>query len=141
MLDCMLSMRWERRLEASLRRPSLAEGSSGPEEGYWALFSFDVEASDEDMGGLGFVSSAKCRLCERNWHFKHIDPRIKDLVGSCRKDVGELITLTELYIGRAVCLSTGCMAKVPQGREQWRFYSPSITNGFCRRFELFHIAD
>jgi hypothetical protein len=43
MLDCMLSMRCERRLEAALRRESLTEGSScSKEDGIcWSLVPLD----------------------------------------------------------------------------------------------------
>jgi hypothetical protein len=60
MLLCMLSMRWERRLEAALRRESLAEGSSGSvEDGEcWPLFELESEVSGGVVKDLDFVSSA-----------------------------------------------------------------------------------
>jgi hypothetical protein len=62
------------------------------------------------------VSSAKLRLCERNWHWRHIDARIGELVGSCLGDLRALIAMVESKMDLTVCLKTGCMAALVQRR-------------------------
>ena len=113
MLDCKLSIRSERLLEARLRRLSVVEGSSTLccEEGA-PLETGEGEFAEEMVEEeLGLVLSAKWRLWRRNWHWMHVRVLVEDVVDNSRIDLEDPIVLIESSTGRDACLSNGCMAR------------------------------
>jgi len=106
-------MMWERRLEVELRRDSVAEGSSGLEADVEGGTSSDLDEG-RSAGGVeeegGLLSSAKCLLWRRNWHWMHVEARIEELTESCRVDLVDAVALMESNNDRDACLSSGCMA-------------------------------
>jgi hypothetical protein len=120
MLDCRLSIRSERLLEARLRRLSVVEGSSALccEEGTPLKRDGGEFAGEVVEEEVGLVSSAKWRFWRRNWHWMHVEVLIEDLVDNDRIDLEDPIMLIESSAGRDACLSNGCMAR-PYVKEVW----------------------